>query len=54
MTLIPEQLAEVTETDDGEIVVLMPRFAGTMYAGWLQPLLRHEKKYIRIPLESSP
>ena len=51
MTLIPERLADVTESDDGEIVVLMPRFAGTMYAGWLQPLLRREKKYIRIPLE---
>lgn len=51
MTLVPARLAETTETDDGGIVILMPRFAGTIYARWLQPLVRREKKYIRVPLD---
>ena len=52
MTLIPERLAEATETDDGDIIVLMPRFAGTIYSRWLQPLLRQDKKHIRVPLDA--
>jgi hypothetical protein len=55
MALVPERTAETSEADreaDHEaVVLLMPRFAGTIYARWLQPLVRREKRYIRVPLE---
>lgn len=56
LTLIPEQAATVAEVEPGateeSVVLLMPRFQGTLFESWLQPLVRRDKRTIRVPLEA--
>ncbi len=37
---------------EADVVLLMPRFQGTLFERWLQPRLRPEKRHIRVPLDA--
>jgi hypothetical protein len=52
LDLVPEH-AVAHEVDSGgdRIVLLMPRFQGTVFYGWLQRFLRGSRRYIRVPLD---
>ena len=57
MTLVPARCARLVDEDDGQgedalVVLLMPRFQGTLFERWLQPRLRPEKRHIRVPLDA--
>jgi hypothetical protein len=53
LDLIPAQaVASETQAPDGKIVLLVPRYRDPVFGRLLQPRLRGEKRYIRVPLDA--
>jgi len=52
LTLKPKQLV-TSRADEQNVntVLLVPRFQGGLFGRWLQPRLRENKKFIKVPLE---
>jgi len=52
MALKPlQKVACRPDEQNGNTVLLVPRFQSGLLGRWLQPRLRENKKYIRVPLE---
>jgi len=52
MALVPQKACGWTDGDEqGQVVVLQPRFRAGILGRFLQPRLKDSKKFLRIPLE---
>lgn len=51
LDLVPRRLVEYESAPDGCIAVRMPRYRDCLFGRILQPLLRGDRRFIRVPLE---
>ena len=51
MDLVPAAVVEHEIGDDDQVVLLIPRYTGAILGRLLQPRLKAEKRFIRLPLE---
>ena len=52
LDFVPRRIVDSEEGEaDGSVVVLMPRYRDFFFGRFLQPLLRGDKRFIRVPLD---
>jgi len=51
LDLVPRRLIDSEPADDGKVRLLMPRYRDPLGKRLLQPLLRGDRRFIRVPLE---
>ncbi len=52
LDLVPRRVVESEALDGGRVRLCMPRYRDALGSRLLQPLLKGEKRYIRVPLEA--
>jgi len=52
LDLVPRRRVAHEEDEEGRIVLLQPRYTDPVLGRWLQPRLRPDKRWIRVPLDS--
>ncbi len=52
MDLIPAQKVDHEQgSEDGQVILLIPRYSGPVWGRLLQPFMNEEKKHIKLPLD---
>lgn len=52
LDLVPRRAVEAVDDDSGRVVVLMPRYRDAVFGRLLQPRLKGDRRFIRVPLEA--